>query len=114
MGPFASRPNDTFGLGVSYLGISPAKRRFGRDVVAFTGSGSPYTANETVLEATYLFQLAPWLTLQPDLQVVINLAPASQAPPVPRAEKRPHHRSADRDRVLTCRAGAVTADSGPR
>jgi porin len=86
MGPFGSRPNDTFGLGVSYLGISPAKRRFGSDVVAFTGSGSPYTANETVLEATYLFQLAPWLTLQPDLQVVINpgagIPSASSATPL--------------------------------
>jgi porin len=71
-GPFASRPNDTLGLGVSYLGISPAKRRFGSDVIAFTGSGSPFATNETVLEATYQFQLAPWLTLQPDLQVVLN------------------------------------------
>jgi porin len=25
-----------------------------------------------VVEATYLYQIAPWWTLQPDLQVVIN------------------------------------------
>jgi porin len=72
MGPFASRDSDVFGIGVSYLGISPATRRFGNDVVAFTGSGSPYASNETVVEATYQYQVAPWWTLQPDLQVVIN------------------------------------------
>jgi porin len=72
IGPFAGRDNDTFGLAVSYLGISPATRRFGSDVVAFTGSGSPYAGNETVVEATYLYQLTAWWSLQPDLQVIIN------------------------------------------
>ncbi|MDR3530970.1 MAG: carbohydrate porin [Rhodopila sp.] len=71
-GPFEGRESDVFGLGVSYLGISPATRRFGSDVVAFTGTGSPYQGNETVVEATYLYQVAPWWTLQPDMQVVVN------------------------------------------
>ena len=70
--PFHGRESDVFGFGVAYLGISPAKRQFGNDVIFFTGSGSPYSSNETVLEATYLFQVAPWLTLQPDAQYVIN------------------------------------------
>ena len=70
--PFENRENDIFGLGVSYLGISPAARRFGADVVVFTGQGSPYRSNETVVEATYSYQVAPWLTLQPDAQFVIN------------------------------------------
>lgn len=72
MAPFAGRDNDVFGLGVSYLGISPAARRYSRELVAETGSGQPYASNETVLEATYLYQVSPWLTLQPDLQFVIN------------------------------------------
>jgi porin len=72
IGPFDGRENDTFGLAVSYLGISPAARRFGDDLVFFTGSGAPYASNETVIEATYQAQLVPWLALQPDLQVVIN------------------------------------------
>ena len=63
---------DTFGLGVSYLGISPATRGYGSDVIFFTGSGSPYRSNETVIEATYLYQATPWLAVQPDLQVVVN------------------------------------------
>ena len=71
-GPFRGRENDVSGFGVAYLGISPAKRGFGKDVMFFTGSGSSYSSNETVLEATYLYQLSPWLTLQPDAQYVIN------------------------------------------
>jgi porin len=70
--PFHGRENDIFGFGVAYLGISPAKQQFGNDVIFFTGSGSPYNTNETVLEATYLCQVTPWLTLQPDAQYVIN------------------------------------------
>jgi porin len=71
-GPFHCRESDVFGFGVAYLGISPAKRQLGKDVIFFTGSGSPYSINETVLEATYLCQVTPWLTLQPDAQYVIN------------------------------------------
>jgi porin len=40
--------------------------------VSFTGVGSPYSTNETVIEATYLAQVTPWLTLQPDAQFVFN------------------------------------------
>jgi porin len=71
-GPFARRENDIAGLAVSYLGIGSALRRFSRDVRFYTGTGPLYSGNETVIEATYLCQVAPWLTLQPDLQVVIN------------------------------------------
>ena len=70
--PFAGRANDAFGLGVSYEGISPAARRFSRDVVFFTNTGTPYRSNETVVEATYLYQVTPWWTLQPDAQYVVN------------------------------------------
>ena len=72
IGPFEGRETDVLGLGVSYLAISPATRQYGNDVLFYTGSGSPYRSNETVIEVTYLFEAAPWLALQPDLQVVIN------------------------------------------
>jgi porin len=72
MGPLEGREHDIFGLGVSFVGISPATRRFGREVVEFTSTGSPYANNETVFEATYLYQVVSWCTLQPDLQVVEN------------------------------------------
>jgi porin len=71
-GMLPGRPDDTAGIGVSYLGISPATRRYGSDVVYYTGSGAPYRSQETVVELTYLYQVAPWWTLQPDLQVVVN------------------------------------------
>ncbi len=72
IGPFEGRDKDVFGLGVAYLGISPATRQYGSDLVFYTGAGSPYRSHETVIEATYLYQAARWLALQPDLQVVVN------------------------------------------
>jgi carbohydrate-selective porin OprB len=61
-----------FGVAFSYLGISPSKGTYGNSVILYTGTGFPYTSNETVLEATYLYQANTWLSFQPDLQVVIN------------------------------------------
>jgi porin len=72
IGPFRGRDNDTFGLGVTYLGISPAARRHGNDLVFYNGAGFPYAGNETVLELTYNYQAAPWLAVQPDLQAIFN------------------------------------------
>jgi porin len=70
--PFAGRDNDAFGLAVSYEGIGPAARAFSSDVVFFSGSGMPYNRSETVIEATYQYQMAPWWLLQPDAQYVVN------------------------------------------
>jgi porin len=72
LAPFKHRPDDTFGLAVSYLGISPAARGYGSDLVAFGRANSSYASNETILEATYQAPITNWLTLQPDLQYVIN------------------------------------------
>lgn len=72
LAPFAGRSGDTAGFAVSYLGISPAAQRYGSDAMMFTGAGTPYRNNETVLELTYLCQLAPWWSVQPDVQYVIN------------------------------------------
>ena len=72
LAPFTERPDDTFGLAVSYLGISPAAQAYSRDLVSFGRATSAYAGNETVLEATYLATITNWLTLQPDLQFVFN------------------------------------------
>lgn len=58
-GPIPSRPNDEFGLGVAYV-------RFSED-----GSLFPSPA-ECAIEAFYSLQLTPWLSIQPDLQYVID------------------------------------------
>jgi porin len=78
-GPFEGRESDIFGIAVSFLGISPDKRRLGNDLMYFTGQGAPYRSIETVIEATWQFQLTPWWTLQPDLQIVVN--PGAGIPP---------------------------------
>jgi len=70
--PFAGRDSDVFGLAVSYQGIGAAARQYSKNLLSFTGSGTPYAGNETVLEATYQYQVAPWLVLQPDAQYVVN------------------------------------------
>ena len=71
-GPFKHCEEDTFGLAVAYLGISPAARAYGNDLVAFGRANSGYANNETVIEATYQAPVTNWLTLQPDLQYVVN------------------------------------------
>jgi porin len=71
-GPLPGRSKDAAGLAVTYAGIGNAARQFGEDVIFYTGSGSPYSAGETIVEATYRAQFAPWLILQPDLQYVVN------------------------------------------
>jgi porin len=70
--PFAERSEDVFGIGFTYLGISPAARRFSRDLVAFGAASSAYAAAETVFEATYTAPITSYLTLQPDLQLILN------------------------------------------
>ena len=72
LAPFTERPNDTFGVAFSYLGISPAAREYSRELVSFGQTTTAYASNETVFEATYQATITNWLTLQPDLQYVIN------------------------------------------
>ena len=71
-GPFADRPDDVAGLAFGYARVSDSLRRFGNASIAFTGAGYPYRNHETIIELTYQYQVAPWWTLQPDIQYVIN------------------------------------------
>lgn len=71
-GSFSGRPNDVAGIAVTFAGIGAAARQFSEDVILFTGTSTPYSAGETVIEATYKAPLAPWLNLQPDMQYVVN------------------------------------------
>lgn len=56
------RDHDDLGLGVSSASLT----------VGPDGNGRP--APELVFECFYEIQLAPWLALQPDLQVVVDPA----------------------------------------
>jgi porin len=71
-GPFASRPDDTAGLAVAYAKTGRAARAAIGDALALAGLPHSVPAGETVIEATYLVQAAPWLGIQPDVQYVIH------------------------------------------
>ena len=64
-------------------------RRLGEESIALTGSGALYANSETIIEATYVYQAAPWWTLQPDVQYVSILAhPFRRRTPVSRRSRR--------------------------
>ena len=60
------RPLDVAGIAVGRSGIS---RQYSNAQVA---QGQPGYSEETVIEATYRFQIAPWGSIQPDFQYLIN------------------------------------------
>jgi porin len=84
-GLFPDRELDLLGVAASYARIGNAARRLDRDEVLFTGAGGILHDYETVLEITYQARIAPWWTLQPDLQLVFHpgghIALPSLAPP---------------------------------
>ena len=60
------RRDDQFGISIA---IANFGRRFRRAQVL---AGTPSDQRELIVEATYKFALADWLSLQPDLQYVVN------------------------------------------
>lgn len=71
-GPFAARPDDRAALGFAWAKISPAARGLAADMRAFAADPVITRSDEYTLEATYQAAITPWLSLQPDLQYVIN------------------------------------------
>jgi porin len=71
-GPLERRPRDLLGLAFAYANLGSAVRHFGDDQVRFGGATTGFKGHETIIELTYQYQVAPWWTLQPDLQYVIN------------------------------------------
>ena len=65
-GYLPNRPLDVAGIAIARSGIS---NQFSDSQVL---QGNPKSTSETVIEATYKVQIAPWWSLQPDLQYVIN------------------------------------------
>ncbi len=78
-GVIEGRSDDMLGFAFAYAHTSGALQQFGEDSIALTGTGKLYPSNETVLELTYLFQVAPWWTIQPDVQYIFN--PGAALPP---------------------------------
>ena len=71
--PFARRANDTAGLAFGLSRVSDTASQLDADTARLTGKPYPIRRHESVLEATYQAQLAPWLQLQPTAQYVFNL-----------------------------------------
>jgi porin len=65
--PFKGRDNDVVGLAVGYAHIGSHAQDFA-SAQALTTPGYPSRSAETVLEATYQYQVAPWWQLQADFQ----------------------------------------------
>lgn len=65
-GPIAARPEDQFGIAFS-------QARFGAPYrAAMAAAGTPGTSSEFKLEASYRFVLTSWLSIQPDVQYIVN------------------------------------------
>jgi len=69
-GPFASRPDDRFGVSVIYAQFSRDLRAFDLDTAAFTGVTGNVRDAETNLEVSYTAQMIPGWTLQPNVQFI--------------------------------------------
>jgi porin len=70
--PFKGRDNDVAGLAVGYAQIGSHARGLDSDIDTFTKPGNPVRSAETIIEATYQFQVTPWWQLQADFQYVFS------------------------------------------
>ena len=84
-GLIAGRSHDMVGLAIAHARTSNALRRLGAETASITGMPNNIRQHETVIEVTYLYQIAPWWSVQPDLQGVFNpgaaLSSSLQIPP---------------------------------
>jgi len=67
-GPFAGRPDDVIALGIAYARISGDAA----DADRAAGPPTPVRDYEAVLEISYKAALAPWWSVQPDVQYVLH------------------------------------------
>ncbi|WP_175658528.1 carbohydrate porin [Burkholderia vietnamiensis] len=70
--PFKGRDNDSAGLAVSYANVSAHASALDRDIATFQTPGYPVRTAETVIEATYQYQVTPWWLLQGELQYIFH------------------------------------------
>jgi porin len=71
-GMLPGRPQDVFTFGVAYARISRDAASLDQDTRALNGSPFPIRDAEVVLELSYEAQIAPWWTVQPDLQYIFH------------------------------------------
>jgi porin len=71
--PFKGRDNDVVGLAVGYAQIGSHAQDFASTSAIYT-PGYPSRSAETILEATYQYQVTPWWQLQADFQYAFRPA----------------------------------------
>jgi porin len=64
------RPHDRFGASVTYAKFSDSTRAYDIDTARLTGVSGPIRDYETNLELTYVAQIVPGWTVQPNLQFI--------------------------------------------
>ena len=69
--PFKGRDNDVVGLALGYAQIGSHAQDLASATAAYT-PGYPSRGSETVVEATYQYQVTPWWQLQADFQYVFS------------------------------------------
>ncbi len=70
--PLPGRDQDLLGAGFTYTSLSEAARRLVRDADRLDGTRAPAPDYEGIFEVTYQANLAPWLSVQPDLQYLVH------------------------------------------
>ncbi len=84
----AERPDDRFGIAMTYARISDGARGYDRDVQRFTGIQTPIRDFEAVFEMTYIAMAAPGVAVQPVFQYVIHPAGGAVNPNDPTQTQR--------------------------
>ena len=72
--PFKGRDNDVAGIAVGYAKIGSHAQNLASDTASLTTPGYPSRSAETIIEATYLYQVTPWWQLQADFQYAFRPA----------------------------------------
>jgi porin len=71
-GLIPGRADDTLTLGIAHSKISKDAIALDRDILELSGPPYPIRNAETVFELSYIGQLAPWWTVQPDIQYIVR------------------------------------------
>ena len=77
-GPIPGRADDTLTFGVAHSQVSSDAAALDRDTLTLNGAPYPIRNSETVFELSYIVQIAPWWSLQPDIQYILR--PGGNAP----------------------------------
>ncbi len=79
-GLIPGRPDDSFGIATAYGHLSSAVRGSVADANEANGTENPLPDAEQNIEVSYSAQIAPWWTVQPDLQIILHPGGSSAIP----------------------------------